>query len=193
LQYFNLSPGTSLPAAFNASVVQVNSSVLPVYNWGSAGLFAGVSNPLSFSNVGFIVHGQKLEPTGGGQAAAGYASSPAVNQAAIITGNSGRTVLNGFVLEEATVSSEGVRLAQNELQFLLSVPPVIQSLSWSGTAFTLTWSAVSGRTYWLQYTTNLTPANWTDLPPAVVATGPTATATDTNAASRRFYRIRLGN
>jgi len=193
LQYFNLSPGTSLPAAFNASVVQVNSSVLSVYNWGSTGLFAGVSSPLSFSNVGFIIHGQKLEPTGGGQAAAGYVSSPGPNQAAIVIGNEGRTMLNGFVLEEATVSSEGVRLAQNEIQFLLTVRPLIQSLSRSGPAFKLTWSAVPGRSYWLQYTTNLTTGNWTDLPPAVLATGPTATATDTNAASRRFYRIRAEN
>ena len=164
-----------------------------MYDWGSTALFAGVGSPLSFSNVGFIIHGQKLEPTGGGQAAAGYASSPAANEAAIVIGNSGRTVLNGFVLEEATVTSDAVRLAQNEIQFLLAVPPVIESMSRSGSTFTLTWSAVPGQTYWLQYTTNLTPANWTDVPPAVVATGPNASATDTNAASQRFYRVRLGN
>jgi len=190
LQYYNLSPGTSLPAAFNTSVAQVNYSALPVHDWGGSDLFAGVSSPLVFTEV-FTIDGQKLQPTAGGQAAAGFSSSPAANQAAIIIGNSGRTIVNAFVPEKASFSGDAVQLAQNEIQFLLSVPPFIQSLSLSGTDLTLTWSAVPGRNYWLQYKGDLNTATWTDLAPAVLATGPTAKATDTNGAAPRFYRVRL--
>jgi hypothetical protein len=56
---------------------------------------------------------------------------------------------------------------------------------------TLTWSAVSGTTYWLQYKNLLTDPAWQDVLPPVVASGPTATATNAlGGATQRFYRIR---
>ena len=56
----------------------------------------------------------------------------------------------------------------------------------------LTWSAVMGRTYRTQYKTNLSDPGWTDLSPDVLATGNTASLTDTSAAgTQRFYRVAL--
>ena len=71
-------------------------------------------------------------------------------------------------------------------------PPVLETITSSNDTISLTWSAISGSTYRVQFETNLNNAIWLDLPPDVVATGPTATAADTmptNAA--RFYRVRV--
>jgi autotransporter-associated beta strand protein len=73
----------------------------------------------------------------------------------------------------------------------LAPQPVIESITLSGTDATLVWSSVAGYTYRVQYTTDLTPiVSWTDLAPDVLATGATATLTDSaGAVTQRFYRI----
>jgi hypothetical protein len=121
LQYWGMDVGSALAAAFNANVASVlvtplPSTPIPVYNWGGSGFFAGLSSPVSF--VGSLVYdGQKLQPAAGGQAVAGWTSAVTSNQAAIVVGHSGRTILNGCLLEEANVVSNAVRLAQNELEY----------------------------------------------------------------------------
>lgn len=57
---------------------------------------------------------------------------------------------------------------------------------------TITWDSVAGQVYRVQYKNNLTDANWTDLPPDVTATGPTANKTDVvGSLPQRFYRVLL--
>ena len=55
---------------------------------------------------------------------------------------------------------------------------------------TLSWSALSGTTYRVQFKTNATDTTWGDLVPDVTATGATASAAD-NAATNalRLYRL----
>ncbi len=66
-----------------------------------------------------------------------------------------------------------------------------QSITVRSNLATLTWSAVSGTTYWLQYKNLLTDPTWQDVLPPVVASGPTATATNAlEGATQRYYRIR---
>lgn len=57
-----------------------------------------------------------------------------------------------------------------------------------GGGFTITWDAVAGRTYLVEFSTTLAPGSWT-----VLASGLTSgTYTDATASGeRRFYRIRL--
>jgi hypothetical protein len=60
--------------------------------------------------------------------------------------------------------------------------------------FSFTWQAQAGRTYRVQYKSDLDPAtSWSDLPDSVTATGPTATYEDkTNGnAGQGFYRVRV--
>ena len=74
---------------------------------------------------------------------------------------------------------------------VLSSTVTLQSVIIRTNVATLTWSAVPGTTYWLQYKNQLTDPSWQDILPPVVASGPTATATNAlGTASRRFYRIR---
>ncbi len=58
---------------------------------------------------------------------------------------------------------------------------------------TVLWSALPGRTYQVQYRTNMTDAPWTDLPGVVTPNGSTGTKTDPQAgsASQRYYRVLL--
>jgi VCBS repeat-containing protein len=70
--------------------------------------------------------------------------------------------------------------------------PIIKSLSLSSGIATITWSALSNRTYRIQYNNNLRVSNWTTLPPDVVAPGTIVSRTNavgTNA--QRFYRVLL--
>ena len=75
---------------------------------------------------------------------------------------------------------------------IASVPPVIQSSSATNGQFTLTWSALYGRTYQPQYCTDMTVANWTNLGASVLATNSKMTTTDlTIQSSQKFYRVAL--
>jgi hypothetical protein len=70
--------------------------------------------------------------------------------------------------------------------------PIIISLIQTNGVATITWSAVAGRSYRLQYRASLTDASWTDLLPDVPATGPTASTPDpVGSLPQRFYRIKL--
>jgi hypothetical protein len=73
-----------------------------------------------------------------------------------------------------------------------SSPPVFQSINVSNGAAVLTWSAVAGRTYRLQYESALGNANWSNSVPDITATGPLVTATNAlNNSTVRFYRVLL--
>jgi uncharacterized repeat protein (TIGR03803 family) len=76
--------------------------------------------------------------------------------------------------------------------FRLSVPlpPVFQSVTQANGALTFRWSAVALRTYQLQYTTNLTQANWSNSGSPVSATNGMATGSALLGPDvQRFYRV----
>jgi hypothetical protein len=68
--------------------------------------------------------------------------------------------------------------------------PQIISLT-VGAENVLTWTSVSGKTYRVQFKPDLGQATWTDLAGDVVASGATASKSDTSmaGATKRFYRI----
>jgi hypothetical protein len=73
-----------------------------------------------------------------------------------------------------------------------NVLPVIQSIKLSNNVVTLTWASVAGRTYRAQYNSNLLTSTWSNIVPDVLASGPTATATNSvGTTPRRFYRVLL--
>jgi hypothetical protein len=72
-----------------------------------------------------------------------------------------------------------------------SPPLVIQSIGWTNGIVTITWSAVSGQSYRLQYKANLTDSVWSDATPDFTATGSVATGTNgVNNATQRFYQVK---
>src|SRR6185503_18910724 len=84
-------------------------------------------------------------------------------------------------------------LATGEI-FRLTVPgadaPKIISTARSGTNVTLTWLALAGRSYQLQFTTNLAQTSWINVGSAVIATNTTTSADDPMGIdAHRFYRL----
>jgi hypothetical protein len=69
------------------------------------------------------------------------------------------------------------------------VPAIIKSIAVTNGTATLTWPSISNRTYRVRFKNSLTDTGWTDLPGHVIATGATASTTDTNAAATRFYQL----
>jgi uncharacterized repeat protein (TIGR03803 family) len=80
--------------------------------------------------------------------------------------------------------------------FRLNVPssdsPRIRTVAKSANTMALTWGALPGRSYQVQFRTDLSQTNWNDLGSPVTATNTLATSSDSNASdSQRFYRVVL--
>jgi hypothetical protein len=70
--------------------------------------------------------------------------------------------------------------------------PTIESIFVSNGMATITWTALAGRNYRLQYKDDLGESNWTDVLPDVPAEGATVSGTNSvEASSQRFYRVFL--
>jgi len=71
--------------------------------------------------------------------------------------------------------------------------PVIQAIGLSNGVVSITWTAVTGRTYRVEYRADVVAGTiWSNLPPDVTAANSTATATNAvGAAAQGFYRVRL--
>jgi hypothetical protein len=70
--------------------------------------------------------------------------------------------------------------------------PAFQAITKTNDVVTLTWSAIPGQTYRVQYTDQITETNWSDLAPDVITSGSTAAKTDSPGFTpQRFYRIML--
>jgi uncharacterized repeat protein (TIGR03803 family) len=76
--------------------------------------------------------------------------------------------------------------------FRLSILPEFQAVTLTNGLLSLTWNAEHGGLYQLQYVSDLSSTNWTDLGSAYTGIGPTLNTTDpiTNGL-QRFYRLVL--
>jgi hypothetical protein len=72
---------------------------------------------------------------------------------------------------------------------LITPPPQILSPEISEDMFTLTWSALPGKTYRVQYKNDLDEVDWIDLLPDVTAESTTASKSDPIGNSQRYYRV----
>ncbi len=78
---------------------------------------------------------------------------------------------------------------------LVTVPPAapaIKSSGVSGGTFSLSWSSIAGRSYQVQYRTNITQVGWINLGSPVTANSTIASTTDSiGSNARRYYRVGL--
>ena len=74
-----------------------------------------------------------------------------------------------------------------------NLPPALQPLQGAGTAkVMISWNAIPGRTYRVQYNNGLNPANWMTLGSDLVASSTLGSRTDNPAGvAQRFYRVLL--
>jgi hypothetical protein len=84
--------------------------------------------------------------------------------------------------------------ATNSFIVTFTAVPAFRTVSTvlSNGVVSITWESVPGQTYRVQYKDSLTAENWVALPPDVLASGPTASATDALTAGQlRVYRVML--
>jgi|GEM_PF-3197849 len=89
------------------------------------------------------------------------------------------------------VTDNGVPPLSSTNSFVITVldRPVIRSVVCSGDLIVITWSAIPGTVYRLQYKTNLTEVGWQTVGD-VIAYGPTAFKADTlDRGTTKFYRV----
>ena len=71
-------------------------------------------------------------------------------------------------------------------------PVVFQTVSQTGGVIAFAWTAIAGRSYQVEYNSDLNQTNWNVLGSPVTATDSMLTASDTlGAQSQRFYRVML--
>ena len=108
-----------------------------------------------------------------------------------------RLVTNGPVFISAAQLYFDLTTASDHLPVVadytipISVPePVLQTVTATGGTVTFTWNAVMNADYQLQYCTDLTQTNWTDLGSLITATNAIMSATDSIGPDpQRFYRL----
>jgi Immunoglobulin domain/Divergent InlB B-repeat domain/Immunoglobulin I-set domain len=111
--------------------------------------------------------------------------------------NNGTLTLNNVQTSDggdySVVVSNALGTETSASAFLTVTPFGFQptvSLSVSNDVVSITWSAVPGLTYQVQYKNDLDAASWSNLSPVINATGPLAGTTDNLGDSQRFYRVR---
>lgn len=89
------------------------------------------------------------------------------------------------------VTDDGVPPKSDTKPFSIAVRarPGIVDASVSGGNFNLTWSAITGQNYRVQYKNDLADPVWSDLPVDVTAFLDTATKIDSLSLTQRFYRV----
>lgn len=89
------------------------------------------------------------------------------------------------------VADDGTPSLGDSTTFTVTVaaPPMIQGIELSGTNIVLTWTAIDGNTYRVEYKDNVRDSIWSNLPPDVTASASTASKEDSFEAPQRFYRI----
>jgi hypothetical protein len=96
-------------------------------------------------------------------------------------------------MTDDTGKSQGLGI--DDLSFSASIPPPIPlNIQISGTNLFLTWPAVAGQTYQIEFKTNLTDPAWTPLGSPLTGTGGSLTLTNNfGPAPQRFFRLLLVN
>ena len=118
LQYWDLDSDPALAEAFDATVSEDIFTPEPIYDWGNTDLFAELASPVSFIETFWDDDGDRLEPINDSIASGGYVPDETPNQAAQIVGNSGKTIVNGFLLDNASEDANSVQIATNTIEFL---------------------------------------------------------------------------
>jgi hypothetical protein len=110
-----LSTAPTLESASTGALNLTSLTVGPLFS-------AGIVNPLSVVNPGWGTFSRGLSATGAGVVAGSFGTD-----AAIIVGNSGRTIHNGFLTD--TVASS--KLYENQLNFVLGNTGVPEPAAWA--------------------------------------------------------------
>ena len=105
----------------------------------------------------------------------------------------GTTAAQANNTDSATVrvTDNGTPCLSDAKSFTISVAAslAIESFLLTNNQITITWNAIPGVTYRLQYQDSLNDGPWNSLTPDVTSVGTTASKTDSVGTGQRFYRV----
>ena len=118
-----------------SAVETFEEGVPPIYRWDPThALFTAprsVPDLTTWLDPGYVADADRLKPVAtGATAVAGFTATPSEEQAALVIGSGGKTIVNGFLWDEAVQDddadgvSDCVELVMNEVLFLLRRPDV---------------------------------------------------------------------
>ncbi len=105
----------ALASAFEVAVGAEHNAI-PFYVWNADPLFSSpqsVPATMAVADDAWGSNGLFLDPVGGAYAAAGFVAAPAAGQAAIVVGNGGRTIFNGFLFDDFSPADADVDALQD--------------------------------------------------------------------------------
>jgi hypothetical protein len=129
-----------------------------------------------------------------------YALDPGAPPTAAIGSSDGIFTWQTEETHAGTTNSLTVRVTDNGVpplsdtkpfQIAVLERPAIHKAEISGLDFVLTWSAIPGKKYRVQYKDDLNAPLWIDLVPDVTATQSTADIVDPLGGGQRFYRVQV--
>jgi hypothetical protein len=105
-----------------------------------------------------------------------------------LTGDSDAGTTNNLTVR---VADNGTPQLNDTETFAITVlgRPMIEDATFSGPGLVLSWSAIAGVKYRVQFKNRLEDTAWSDLVPDITAVGPTVDFNDPAVATQRFYRI----
>lgn len=118
MSYWDLQDKPALAAAMNVSVASSFTTPRNVYAWDAAHTIfhsPAAAGPLTVWTDTWNDDGDQLSPVGAAVALGGFTAGPSAGQAAIVLGNGGRTLYNGFLWDETAQSTQ---LIANEVSYL---------------------------------------------------------------------------
>jgi len=127
MSFWMLEGVPALAAAFDVSMTGTYGTPENVYAWNAShAIFTTpyVVGDLTAWHDHWADDGDHLTAINGAQELAGFSGSPSAGMAAIVLGNGGRTLYNGFLFD-AMDDPDGVNLVANEITYLLGATPVI--------------------------------------------------------------------
>jgi hypothetical protein len=161
------------------------------YNFSALSGAAFAGNPAArFDDGTFgtynVAYPDRLTPLSGATAALNYATGGAAG----IEWNN-QLIYLGFPFETITTATAREAYMLDVLKYFDLLPkPIV--LDFDAQSATVSWWAIPGKRYRLQYKTNLAAPTWTFVPGDIIPTGHIATKIDTNATpGQRFYRVMM--
>jgi hypothetical protein len=181
----NGTPALSATNSFTVTVNEVNTAPsLPAISDRTihAGQALVFTNSATDSDVPANTLTYSLDP--GAPATASIGSASGVFTWATTVSDANTT--NAITVR---VTDDGTPALDDSKPFTVTVVSApTADITVTGNIVTITWTAIAGQTYRVQYKDNIDDATWTDLAPDVSASGSTASTTDTTT-SQRFYRV----
>jgi hypothetical protein len=143
LSYWNLDTAPTLQAAYDVTVNADIFTTMTVYRWDTSHpVFNSPNSVADLTNFTDMANddGDRMSLSGG-TAIGGFTPSPTAGEAAIVIGNSGRTIANGFLFwnmkdGNGFIAPNNVNLVANEIGYLVGIPePSTLALMAAGVAF----------------------------------------------------------